>query len=421
METIFKYDDSDPQLMYYSLGSENALDSISSEMIRCSRKELTVLLPMHFVMQNGVLERIEYSTAGMKPLNSYLEKFAINKKRFADIAGRILDALEECSYHMIPETQIFLELDSLYIDIATMKICLLCVPVKQITKPYDLKQFFSSFIESIYLDVDSGHESDAFQRMYDMLPGQDLTIEKMRENLDILLHGVVKDATASEQPAASESIRKDKSFDIRSALVDVVQENAVSMPAAAAGKPDKKNSLLKSLGSHTQKEDKKSKKSSAPSDLMSMFRKAQNNAEPVSQQMLHQEANRSAAEPVKTSSNSGRTVLILHDDPDQTAYLIYGSNKIRIDAEGTVIGRLGGNAGRKVDIYLDSVHVSSCHAVISYDFENMKYTVTDHSSTGTVLNGSRIQKSVPAELHHNDMLVFGDVPCRILLEDNTNS
>ncbi len=425
METIFKYDENNPKLMHYDLEPDAVLDTISTEMIRCNRKSISCLVPMRFITENGITSRIDFELADMMSLKSYLDKFAINKKRFAELAGKILDALENCILHMLPAEQIFLDTDNIYVDIATMKVYLICLPVKDVKEAYDLKEFVIGFIESIYLDAGFEHESADFQKIYDMIPSQDMDIEQMREDLEILMNGEKKNTSEAAMENHSDNISAASAAPIikqQPALVDVVQESAYVSPqnTVVNSKPDKKTGILKSKTSHSQKDDKKSRKSSASTDLMSMFRKAQNNPESSVKQV--QPANKQSVQaPMSNNSNSERTVLILHDDPDETAYLVYGTQKIRINAEGTSIGRLGGQSCKKVDVFLESIHVSSYHAVITYDFDKMFYTVTDYSSTGISINGARISKNVPVRINHNDLLVFGDVPCRIILESNNFS
>lgn len=415
MKTVFKQDKIDSQMVYFDVLPDTELDEISVEMIRCNRKELIGIAPIRFITENGIVNRIEYDFTDKQTLKSYLCEFAISKKKFADISRKILNALDACRFHMIPDEQIYLDIDMVYLDIATMSISLICLPVKGNNEAYDLKKFFIRFIENIYLDTGSENEDVDFQRIYDMLPAQVLNTELMRGNLDVLMNGEKRIDSSDNPDSKPVKMPVIPKVHTQSTLVDVVQENG-SVSRIENVKPEKKK-LLNSFGMTLQKGENRIMQTPTAANLRSKLRKAQSNTV-LELQLL----NKSTEQPVsKNSNNKGCTVLIVHDDPDETAYLLYGTRKIRIDAEGTSLGRLGGTANQKMDILLDSIHVSSDHAFISYDFNKMKYVVTDHSSTGTYLNGNRIQKNAPIEINHNDMLVFGDVPCRIIIEKKSNS
>ncbi len=408
MKNKFNTYENNPQFIYCLADSETAIDCISIEMIQHNRKSMSFLVPMRFEFENGEIKKLEYNLTGLTSVKAFFEKFAVNKKRFSDIAEQILLCLESAGHYMLPDNQLYLEMDKVYLDLATMKASLICVPFKSNREAYDLRRFFIECIENVYLDVESENESANFQKIYDMLPNQTVTIDVMRSNLGILLRGEEKEDISAAHSAPAQA-PADILAQPREDIVDVVQEAANATPMKSVPGTEKKSSGI--LG----------KIAPAYGNLMSMFRSAQGSkaaAIPVSTAKL--DTMIPSGQP-KRVAGSGRTILILHDDPDENAFLVYGAKRIRIDAEGTAIGRAGGNADKKVDIFLDSIHVSSYHAVITYDFDNMNYTVTDYSSTGTRLNGSRLPKGESVKLIDNDMLIFADVACRILLEKNSDN
>lgn len=402
MAITWNFSEENPQVMSCMLQSGTELDDITAEMIRCNQKEMNCLVPVRFVTENGEVNCLEYHISDMRSLKYYLDNFPINKKRFLEMAEKILRNLECCNHYMIPQEQICLNLDAVYVDLASMKINMFCIPVAEASTEFNLGKFFMEFMESIYLDVDAEQERPYFQALYDSIPEQNVDISVIREKIDIMLNG--KRSAVSEE----KQLPKDPVCAAQSAaghtLVDVVQENGQRSVMNTAPSAEKKKGFLGSFSfqgvfSAKGKKDVKSDEESA--------KKAIGGKEAV------------IASPVQPDlKDTVNSICIMRSEPDELAYLIYGDKKIPIDAGGSRIGRLDGETQYQINIFLDSIHVSSNHAIIKYDFDNQYYTIKDESSTGTTQNQKRIPKNVPVRLYHNDLLILGDVPCRILLEKN---
>ncbi|WP_295219007.1 DUF6382 domain-containing protein [Ruminococcus sp.] len=410
------------QKLTYTLQSQDVLDMISVEMIRRNQREMHCLLPIRFVTENGYIHALEYDISFMKTLEEYLKHFAINKKRFAEIAVTVLDHLERCSYYMLPYTQISIQIGDIYLDPATMSIALLCFPLKNQEQEMNLRSFFMDLLEHVYLDVNSFDENGDFQKLYDTISEQKADILTIREDLNLFL-GETGDA-AGKQNTTPDSrrehmiTRNGEQYEVRQDLVEVAQAvPQIPVQSAVSGSGTQGKLRIPSLKLFSKAHGEESAKPSG-GGLMAQLRKAQGGTtDGVSTQIpgsVPQVGNISY-HPQTSSHNSG-TILILHDEPDTKAFLICKNRKLQIDPEGIGIGRLHGVTQEKVGIFFDSVHVSAYHALLSYDFEHDYYTVTDFSSTGIRKNGVRIPKGVPVQLEHNDALTFGDVPCRIVLE-----
>lgn len=422
------------QKLIYNLQPQDELDMISVEMIRRNQREMQCLLPMQFLMENGYIYALEYDISSMRTLEDYLKHFAINKKRFSEIAGAILNHLERCSYYMLPYTQVSLQIGDIYLDPATLRIVLLCFPLKNQEQEMNLRSFFMDLLEHVYLDINSFEENADFQKLYDIIGEQKADILTIREDLNLFLGK--SNASAQKCNEIPDPQRKrlitqtGKQHEPHQDLVEVVQtipqtpvQNAVFGNGGVQGKL--RIPSFKLFSKHVEQEAPKP----SGSGLIAQLRRAQDGdaAEDVSTPLSGSNVNVSTQQSVgigcqlshNPASQKNGTILILHDEPEIKAFLICETGKLQIDPEGIGIGRLHGVTQEKVGIFFDSVHVSAYHALLRYDFEHNYYTVTDFSSTGIRRNGVRIPKGVAVQLEHNDALTFGDVPCRIVLETNS--
>ena len=67
-----------------------------------------------------------------------------------------------------------------------------------------------------------------------------------------------------------------------------------------------------------------------------------------------------------------------------------------------------GKSMQRANLVLDYPHVSNIHCSIRYNPQNNSYTVIDHSSNGTFVNGARLQKDVPMAYPAGTILSLAD-------------
>ncbi len=418
------------QALRYTLQEEDQPDLLSMEMIQRNEAELQWLLPMQFERKDGKLREFVYDCTAMTSLKEYLKEFAIQKKWFYETANSVLDHLEQCDYYMIPRKEILLRLDTVYFDAATMRTALLCLPICQEASGCDLRQFFLDLLDHIYLDVNAFQESGDFQKLYDGLEKETLDIPEMRKKLKEFM-GISSETPETQQPISKmRTMTETPSSQPVQDLIEVAGNAAArSIPQATMQQQATGKKKMPSLNQLFGKKEPAA--NAAPTGgnnrgggFMAQLRSAQKSKTGTQPAAAPTAPVQYAAAPQlvrhpdgQLSGVKGGTIMILHDDPDMKAYLICRSGKLQINPEGTNVGRSFGKTAEHIDICLDSVHVSSYHAHLEYDFEKDCYTVTDHSSTGTQQNGSKLSKQVPSELHDGDTLIFGDVSCRVVLEE----
>lgn len=269
-----------------------------------------------------------------------------------------------------------------------------------------LKDGAKDKIESALSDFNGGSSSKN--------PSVDRVLESFEESKP-------KNQAASQEPLhmpEQKPMQREQENMRQSDLVNVAQETRTV--AAAAQSREKKSMLSGLFGSREGKS-----RQEHGSNLMAQLRGVQNGngkAEPRLQQPVQPLVQASAAQRIQTNGQKnapyGGTVLILHEEPEEKGFLICQLGKLPIDPEGSRIGRLHGATSQRITIFFDSSHVSSYHALLAYDFERNCFTVTDFSSTGVKHNGVRIPKETPIVLKDQDTLVFGDVACRVQLEQS---
>lgn len=407
--------------LHYTLSPQEQPDKISMEMIQRNQKEIDFLLPMRFITENGYVTGLEYEGMTMRSLGQYLRDYAINRKKFLDIAQRLLHQLRRCSDYMLPLSQIALDAEHIYLDPATMQIGLLCIPVVQAEECVQLRELFLDLLERVYLDAGSFQETEVFQQIYDAVAEKGTDLSTLDRVLESFEESKPKNQAASQEPLhmpEQKPMQREQENMRQSDLVNVAQETRT---VAAAAQSREKKSMLSGL--FCSREGKSRQEHG--SNLMAQLRGVQNGngkAEPRLQQPVQPLVQASAAQRIQTNGQKnapyGGTVLILHEEPEEKGFLICQLGKLPIDPEGSRIGRLHGATSQRITIFFDSSHVSSYHALLAYDFERNCFTVTDFSSTGVKHNGVRIPKETPIVLKDQDTLVFGDVACRVQLEQS---
>ena len=86
---------------------------------------------------------------------------------------------------------------------------------------------------------------------------------------------------------------------------------------------------------------------------------------------------------------------------------VQSSGQTRLESGQLVIGR-----GEEADLRINIPFVSRKHCTIAGN--GAAWQIADHSSTGTMLNGQRLQ--APQPLHHGDVIALGDIQIAVRIE-----
>eukprot|EP01037_Dinobryon_pediforme_P013632 gene13632-13747_t len=86
---------------------------------------------------------------------------------------------------------------------------------------------------------------------------------------------------------------------------------------------------------------------------------------------------------------------------------VQSSGQTRLESGQLVIGR-----GEEADLRINNPFVSRKHCTIAGN--GAAWQIADHSSTGTMLNGQRLQG--PQPLHHGDVIALGDIQIAVRIE-----
>lgn len=372
---------------------EEQEDTLSLEMIRNNAFEMHWLLKMKENRENAVCSSYQYDISNLESLKKYFSENAVNRETVYGILKQILQCLQKCSFYMIPSDQIALDESLVFYDKVIKKIYLCCVPVCGEKQSGILRQFLCRVLDMIYLDVDSFCHQNLFQNLYEKIEEGEDRLSYILEQLEVLY-------PEKQQKEKTQPVQSEKNEKISESTVYV--ERNVNQPLPVQEETSFVQRILKT-------------KNPASGNLgfMERFRQIQNS----NGASTHTASSRPVPVPTRSSAVA-HTMLISHEEPDQKAFLICPIGKVQIDPNGSIIGRRNAYTTERITIFFESIHVSAYHARLEYDFDKKIYTVTDFSkTTGVKKNGKVIPKNSAVRIDHNDELIFGDVACRVVLEE----
>lgn len=138
--------------LVYRLNQDEEINSFVLEMV--SNNNIEGILKMTKVYVDGETQ-VRYIISSMRQLSEYLRNEKLSDIEIVDFLYRISQTIINADDYMIRQDEFLLDVENIYVDIATRKPYLMCIPVKDKSRSnINIDMFVKNFIYSIgYTDA----------------------------------------------------------------------------------------------------------------------------------------------------------------------------------------------------------------------------------------------------------------------------
>ena len=134
--------------LVYTLDPQDVLDKVTLGML--TNNEITGLTPVLFSQMNE--QKIcHFNITARQTLKDFLSR-PVRKQQILTILQNMLNTILNLDAYLIPKNQLLLDAQFIYVEIHTMGVQLICLPIEQTEESVDLKNFFRNLIFNLNYD-----------------------------------------------------------------------------------------------------------------------------------------------------------------------------------------------------------------------------------------------------------------------------